>query len=495
MRKIIKITSILSIATLVKMFAGVIRAKFLAWQIGPEGVGVVSQALVYSLFAIQLCSLNICTGITKKISESFARNDASETSLVVKTSVAMQFAASILFMALVLPFSRPLTKIVFQDARYWPYFIGITIATPFALFLTGIVDPVFYALRKIAEYTKLMIAYTLFGLCVVFPAVYLFKTEGMLVQIAIAALGGFVIARRFFKKALPVSLRPDFGVFGSTAPRAMMGELFRYGMTSFVMANVNMCVVLYLRGLVIKQFGLAANGHYQVAFALSAYYLPFITNAVWGYFYPEMCALGKNDGYKRVLDQFITFALFISTAAAASCIIFREYIILILYSREFMPAYGLLPIQAAGDIFFVIFFILNTSLLARRRFKTVILASTMGYNAVLVSLYLVFANVFGFDLKSLNAAVALTNIVLVAALLVHHKFDIGFIPSRRNAWLFLKSMALVAVLSFLPGEGVFGILTKVLISLLWLAATVTKEEFKSSMEFLSSSFKGRVPDA
>ena len=492
MRKIAKITSMLGVATLVKIFAGVIRAKFLAWQIGPVGVGVVSQALTYSIFAIQLCSLNICTGITKNVSEGFLQNDKERISRIVNMSMTLELAASLLLIALVLPFSAQLSKFVFSDPKYWIYFVGITMMTPFALLLVGIVDPVFYGMKKIAAYTRLMVYYTLFGLVIVFPLVYFLKTEGMLIQIITAAVGGAVISFYFLKRELASKLKIDFRMFKDRVSRLMMGELFKYGATSFVMANIGMAITLYLRSLLMKDFGAAANGHYQVAFAISAYYLPFITNAIWGYFYPEMCALQKNEDVNRELNQFIRFALFISTAVAALCIIFREYIILILYSREFMAAYNILPIQAVGDIFFILFYIFNTSLLARKRFKGVMLISTLGYNSILIALYFVFTRMLGGGFESLNIAIALANLALAATLLIYHKVDTGFVLTRKNIELFIKNMVFIAAIYFMPGNSFVAISIKVLLSGAWLFMIFTKEELMASIELVISSFRKRT---
>jgi PST family polysaccharide transporter len=495
MRKIVKITSILGVATLVKMVAGVARAKFLAWQIGPVGVGVVSQALAYSSFAIQLCSLNICFGIVKSVSEGAAQKDDGAVSRIVDTSLTLELAASLVFMVLILPFSSQLSRFVFSDPKYWIYFVGITMITPFALFLVGIADPVFYGLKKIAAYTRLMIYYTLFGLFIVFPLVYFLKTEGMLIQIIVAAGGGFLISLYFIRKEFSLKPRIDLKMFKDGASRSMMGGLFKYGATSFITANVGMFVMLYLRSLLIKQYGAAANGHYQVAFAISAYYLPFITNAIWGYFYPEMCALKNNDDINRELNQFVRFALFVSTAVAALCIIFREYIILILYSREFMPAYEILPIQAVGDIFFILFYIFNTSLLARKRFKSVLLVSTFGYNISLIVLYLIFTRLTAVGFQGLNIAIALANLGFAAALMIYHKVDTGFSLTRSNVELFFKNVIFIAIILFTPGRSIAVIGLKIILSVAWLFIAITRQELKSSIDLVMSSFKKRGVDA
>lgn len=495
MKKILKITSILGVVTIIKIFAGVIRAKFLAWQIGPAGIGLVSQAITYSMFAIQLCSLSVVMGITKNVSEYLAQGDERRASLTVNISVTLQFIASVLFIAAVLPFSGYLTKFVFSDAKYIWYFIGITVVTPFAIFLIGTVDPVFYGYRKITEYTRLMIFYTVVGLFLVFATVYFFKTEGMLMQIILISLAGFVIAYRFIVKETSMRPKIDFSIFRDRESRGMMRQLLKYGLTSFTMGSATLLTMLCLRSLLVKQFGTAANGHYQVAYAMSASYLPFITNAVWGYFYPAMCALGTDGEVNAELNQFIRFAIFISTGIAALCIIFRYYAIIILYSKQFMPAYDLLAIQAVGDIFLVLFIVLNTSLLARRKFRSVFLISTLGYNAVLIGLYCALAMFSKLSFMSLNIAIAAANLLLVLALLIYHRFDTGFVPTRGNIYMALKCIIFIAIVYTIPGDGLSAITIKAAVSCLWLAVIFTREEMKRWTGIIMSYFTRKATGA
>jgi O-antigen/teichoic acid export membrane protein len=272
----------------------------------------------------------------------------------------------------------------------------------------------------------------------------------------------------------------------------MMRQLLKYGLTSFLMGSATILTTLYLRSLLIKRFGVAANGQYQVAYAISSSYLPFITNAIWGYFYPAMCALQNKDDINRELNQFVRFALFASTGIAALCVIFRYYIILVLYSKEFLPAHGLLAIQAVGDIFFILFYLLNTSLLARRKFRSTLLVSTLGYNIVLVALYMILASFTGCGIASLNMAIMLTNLFFAAGLILYHCVDTGFLPDSRNTQLLLKSAICVAFIYMIPGNEIWRILVKMLIGGAWLISVFTRDEFKRFREVLLSYFKRRA---
>ena len=488
MKKILKVASILGIASLVKIFSGLIRAKFLAWQLGPIGMGLVGQAQMYSVFTIQLCSLNIGMGITKGVSENLAKNDEGKIRLMVNTAFTFQVITSILLIFMVMPFSASLSKFVFSDSRYWIYFVGITLATPFAFFMTGLADPVFYGVRKIKECTVLSIAYILIGLGLLLGLVYFFKTEGMLAQIALLSVASFVVA--YYLMRTKAALRPkfDLSLLSDKKSRSVMSHLFKYGIVSFVPANVNMLVMICLRGFFMKEYGVEANGYYQIAFAFSAYYLPFVMNGLWGHFYPEMCSLDSNKDINRELNQFIRFTLLVAVAIASASIIFRKYIITILFTSKFMQAYDLFAIQAFGDIFFVLFCMFSTSLMARKKFKSIVLISTLGYNAVLILSYLCLTRIFFAGFMSLNFAIATTNVALVAIFLVYSKFDTGFLLTRQNLSLLTKGMIVLAAIYLIPDRSILCSLGKISAALVWVVLSVTKTEMKTFLGYVSSRF-------
>ena len=245
----------------------------------------------------------------------------------------------------------------------------------------------------------------------------------------------------------------------------------------------------------MKQYGVDANGYFQVAYAVSSYYLPFVTNGIWAHLYPEICSLKNGDDVNRELNQFVRFVLFASTAIAASCIILRKYIIYILFSEKFMNSYDLLAIQAIGDIFFVLFCTFNASMMARKNFKGMIFIQTIGYNLVLVSSYLIFTNYSNFNFRSLIMPIALANTTLVIVHMICARFDTGFVLAARNISLFLKSMIFITLISLLPDINISTFLLKALIAIMWLYLSVRKDEAKSFGELLFSSIRRKGIDA
>lgn len=495
MRKILKVTSTLGIASFAKALSGVARAKFLAWQLGPAGVGLVGQAQMYSVFAIQLCSLNMAAGITKDISKNLAVRRENRIPLIVDTAGTLQFIASIIFIIMVLPFSRALTKFLFSDSRYWIYFIGITLTTPWALYLIGMANPVFYGFRKISSYTKLTILHTLIGLILLFIFVYPYKIEGMFTQIIVISIIGFFMSYYFMKKHLSIRPRLALNLFKDMRSRLVSLNLFKYGLMSFIPGNFTLLMILYLRGLFMKQYGVDANGYFQVAYAISAYYLPFVTNGIWAHLYPEICSLKNRDEVNRELNQFARFILFASTSIAACCIILRKYIILMLFSERFMKSYDLLAIQAIGDIFFVLFCMFNASMMARRNFKGVIFIQTAAYNVVLLLSYLLLNNYSKFAFRNLNMAIAMANVTLVIVHMIYAKFDTGFVLAGRNISLFIKSMIFLAIISFLPDVGISTFLMKIAMTIIWILLSVRKDEAKSFGELVFSSLRKKDANA
>ena len=488
MKKILRVTSVLGIATIVSLCAGLVRAKFLAWQLGPSGLGIIAQAMMFSAFAMQFCSLNIGTGITKEISEGLAQKDDGRVKKTVNTSVALQFIAGGLLIAVVLLFSRSLTTLVFSDIKYRIYLIGMAVTAPLAVFMTGTAYPLFYGFKKIAECSKLAITNTLIGLGLVISLVWFYRIDGMLAQIILIAVISFAGSYYFVRKNTPVNPVPDAGLFKDKECRGISSRLFGYGLISFIPANINMLVMLYLRGIFMKQYGVEANGYFQVGFAMSAYYLPFVTNSVWGHFYPEMCAMKENTNINREINQFIRFTVLAATAIAAGCVIFRKYIIFVLFSGQFMKAYDLLAVQAVGDIFFIIYYVFAASLTARRKFRDIII-SMAAYNGILLGLYYVLTHFGAYDLLTLNIAIAVSNFILAVAAFIYWRFDTGFTLSSINTGLFIKSALLVAMILLIPDKNILVTGLKIALAAAWALVSVTRDEASGLRALILSKLK------
>lgn len=492
MKRILKITSVLGAATLVKMAVGLIRAKFLAWQIGPAGVGLLGQAMMYSIFTIQLCSMNMSMGLTKNLSESLSQKKDEDVSKTINIAATLQFVLSAVFIISILPFSGRVTKFLFSDMRYLGFFIGITLATPFAVYMSGIADSIFYSFKKIPEYAKLMIYHALAGLVILFILVWFFKTNGAILQVIIVSVLGFILANYFIRKATFVKQKVDLRILGNDKARRISIELFQYGLITFLPGMLTTFTILFLRSIFIKEFGISANGYYQVAYALSSYYLPFVMNALWGHFYPEMCAIKDNTGINHEVNQYIRFTLFASTAIAAPVIIFSKYIVLLVFSRDFLSASGLLAIQVTGDIFFVLCCMFSTSLMARKKVKALIWISMLGYNLAIVCFYFIFAKLCGLDIKSLNMAVAAANVVFAVIYTIYYKLDTGFSLAIENKGLLIKSVILLMILWYLPGANIMTFLVKSFIIPAWLFLSATKKEMDGFRSFVLSFVKERA---
>jgi O-antigen/teichoic acid export membrane protein len=202
-----------------------------------------------------------------------------------------------------------------------------------------------------------------------------------------------------------------------------------------------------------------------------------------------MCSLKDDRDINRELNQFIRFAILVSTAIAAGCVIFRKYIILILFSGQFMRAYDLLAIQAIGDIFFVLFYIFTSSLAARRRFRDVVVLSVLAYNGLLLSAYYILTHYVSFGITGLNIAIACANIMLAAIALIYWRFDTGFKLLPDNVSLIVKSSGLIILIMLIPDSDIFMTIAKTAVSVLWFFVAITRDEMNSFAGLVVSKFK------
>src|SRR3989338_1663276 len=105
----------MGMATFVVMLVGVVKAKFLAIQLGPLGLGIYSQAVTFFQSADMICGLGIVFGITKYVSEIWQARNIGGVRRVMTASVFLQSISFLIFFILVFIFSKQISQFVFSS--------------------------------------------------------------------------------------------------------------------------------------------------------------------------------------------------------------------------------------------------------------------------------------------------------------------------------------------------------------------------------------------
>lgn len=490
MFKLVKATAVVSIATVITIIAGLVRAKFTAVTLGPSGVGIFSQALNFQMLFITISTLGIGLGVTKYVSKYNSQGDKVAIEGVISCAFWMQIIASIISIALIFIMAGMLSKFLFASGAYSLLLSVSAIGIPFFV-LAVTSETVLLGFGDYKSFTKAKSLSSILALIPFFAFIYAMKVRGAFIYLALSGIVTFSVYYFLLYKNVPKGI--VINIFSAKAlgsfrqgVKIFTKNLLSYGAVSFVTGMLGMINVVFLRSLVIQYFGSEANGLYQVVFTMSAYYLLFFTNGLWSYFYPKVSAITDMRKFSIEVNYAIRFCVFGVMPFITGLFLFRYFLIHAVFSRAFAGSSELFAAQLAGDVFFILFYILGTSLLARARLRPYLIFSVL-YSAVLISSFLVLKYFIGF--KAITVSYLLTNIIMFAVVLFYYLNNMKFILYARNIKLLLSAVAAAAVILFAGPDNFLMGAFKVTLLLFWLFIISRRAEKRKAVKMLSDRFR------
>lgn len=474
MKKIFLSTSIVGISTVVRLIIGILRSKVMAIILSPNGVGIVSQAFSFFTTASTITSLGLGAGIIRYISSCYKEEKKNLViRQVVTISFILQMSVSMVLIVITILFADRISLIIFSTTIYADLLIVVALATPFAT-LTYLSESIFIAISNTKVFTLSRVWGYLIGFVPMFLLIYFWGIKGGFIQILIVSFVSFIFCLYYFVKIIPreyyllENINELAGLFSAG------GKIFKYGLTMLVSIFLASFSILFIRSLIIQRTGPITNGYYQVLVTFSASYLPFFTNALWSHFYPQASSISSSNKLSNELSDTIRFLTIGITLVIATLLIFKRYIIILLFSHKFIDAVPFLESHLVGDYFYLFSTTLTCLILARGKVKIFFLNAVFT-NLIFISLSLLMFNDFGIFAITLSYAIA----QLISALFVY-AYNMKYLElSISNSSLYATFTSLVLLIfmtSAFDNNKYFYF--KILALPLWLVITIKKTEWR-----------------
>lgn len=152
---------------------------------------------------------------------------------------------------------------------------------------------------------------------------------------------------------------------------------------SLLVGLVAMSSMLLIRTVVARLYGFSGAGYLDAAWSISAMYVMLFLPAMQSYLLPSMSAERVESQTGQLLDQATRLALIVSVPLITAMIVFKPFILRVLYSGEFSQTIDLLRWSFLGDYFRILGWVLATYLLARMEMKAYVVHEIL-WNLVFV---------------------------------------------------------------------------------------------------------------
>jgi len=436
-RRLVRSTAILGIGSIAAVVAAIVRAKILAAWLGPEGTGTLAQLSTLTAVLVPLATLGIGSGLVTMIAEARARRDAERIRRVEAAgrTIAWGFGGALALAAIVL--SPWLATGIYRSSGYaWAVMLGAA-SVPFAA-VASVRISMIQGHEAVRANAILNTTIAITGIAIMIPLAYFFSVRGAIVQlVVINAIWAWLAGRLLRPHTTP-------GPRAWGVDRDLWRPLLRYGTAALLVGLSSTLTHLVLRSIHVGRLGLAQNGIYQVCVGVSGMVMPLILNSITATVWPEIAAKPRDEDAAEPMRSAVRLGFLLTTALLSALLIGAPIWVPLFYSKKFVPALDLLPIQFLGDYFRCAAWMFGIWLVPREKLRPWVLFDLV-YGVVLLVAFLLLVPHMG--LKSVVTAYVLAHVshAVLHYMLARKRANFRLGPANRR--LLLASFALLAGLA------------------------------------------------
>lgn len=340
---LLQVTSFNSFSVVVKLITSFAISKLIALFLGPSGLTYIGN-LRNALSVLQ----NFVTGglvkaVVKYSGES--KEDESAFTTFISTLFWTLIFLSVLVFILLFGFSKALSNLIFDTPSYTYIFKWLAVLLP----LFGVNAYMLSVLNGLSHFKKVIqinlfthiLNLLLFGF-----GIYFFDLSGALMAIAIlpsASLILTLIIARKYLSIFKVNLKL-FSVF-------QLKNFGHYAFMTLISAISFPLVYLGIRQYLSSQIGVDAAGFWEANFRLSTFYLIFIQSLLNLYILPKLVEAKTKQAFRNVVFDFYKQIIPLFAFGLIMIFLLKKYLILLVFTEEFLPVTSLLGWQMIGDFF------------------------------------------------------------------------------------------------------------------------------------------------
>ncbi len=368
---LVKLFSVNSIGVILRSLLGFVSQKLVAVYLGPNGIALMGNLRnALNLFGF-ISTLGIDQGLLKYQSEF--EDKPIELKKLYESSLAYSLIGSFIIFAVLFFGSTFWSDYLFKTPEYSYLFVILAFTLPF----TAIYNLCFAIVNGKSNYKKAtLISFTVYAIVTLFIVMLVIccNLDGALLAVTltpmaqIATLLFFARSELFLFYGLKIKLHKFF-----------KNKLFIFIVMSFaaiVLANI---VELKLRNHIIEKLSIQEAGYWTSMLSLSNYYLSFMTGVYSLYILPKYAKMTNLKVFKNELVNIYKIIIPIFALMFVGIYLFREIIIQILYSKEFLPMQYLFKWQLIGDLVKIVAAVIAYQFIAQKLWKFFIITEAMSY--------------------------------------------------------------------------------------------------------------------
>lgn len=339
----IKIMSFSSISYLLKTISQFIISKVLAINVGPAGLAILGQlSNVINIFQ-SIASAGVSLGVTKYVAEF--ENDSMLQRRVVNNAFKLVLFFSLVTTVVIFFSYKLIGRFLFNSEQFDLVLLASAVSIIFFSFNTIILS-VLNGFKLFKIYVKISMLSSLTNLIITVLFVLAWGLTGALYAMAVMPIFLFFIALIYVKKFDWLGFKFVSYKFDSTIVKKL---------SSFSLMAVNNTIVgsvaqIFIRFMIIKKITVEEAGFWDSMLKISSAYMLLITTSIQIYFLPTLSAIKEPHLLWKMISKVNKIIIPTVIFCLAILYLFRQQVVLVLFSKEFLPITDFFMLQIIGDI-------------------------------------------------------------------------------------------------------------------------------------------------
>lgn len=384
-RQIMKATSIFGGVQVFNIIISILRSKIMAVLLGPAGIGVLGLFNSTILLISSLTNFGLGISGVKDIAAANETGDAQRIGKIIKVVKKLVWFTGIFGALITLLLSSWLSEIAFGSKEYTIAFIWLSSTVLLKQLASG-QFVILQGLRRLKDLAMANMIGSALGLVVSIPLYYYLRIDGIVPGLFITAIFIYIVAQYFGNKIeiekTKVSTK-ELKLEG----KGMMVMGFMLSLSGIMVLGESYAIRIFINNV----GGVEQVGLYNAGIALISTYVGLLFTAMETDYYPRLSSVSHDNKKSNLLvNQQTEIALLILAPVLVAFLIFIDWVIIILYSSEFIAVNVMIYWAFLGMFFKVPAWVVGFIFIAKGESKLFF------WSELVSNLYLLGLNLLGY---------------------------------------------------------------------------------------------------
>lgn len=413
-----KATSLFGGVQVIKILVAIVRSKIIAVFLGPAGMGIAGLLNSSTGLVKALTNFGLGTSAVRDIASAYESKDDKRIRTTTIVFRRLVWITGLLGTTSTVVLAPVLSELSFGNKDYTLAFMWLGLTLLLQQLASGRMV-ILQGTRKLKLLAKANLLGSILGLTVSFPFYYYGGIDGIVPALIVTAVSTLIIAWYYSRKVTAERITVT-----KSETISQGKEMLRMGFMLSLSALITMGASYIVRIYISNTGSLDDVGLYNAGFAIIGTYVGLVFSAMGADYYPRLSGIAHDDKKATsLINQQAEIAILILSPILAIFLIFINWVIVFLYSTEFVAANGLIQWAALGMYFKAVSWSIGYLLLAKGASKIFF------WSEVFSNVYLLIFNLLGykyFGLTGMGMSFLISYVLILIQVYVISKVKYSF---------------------------------------------------------------------